>query len=147
MPDNDKKLARLAADAAVCTGLLGIGRTIALISGALLLVTTSIWIWGHSIHSNVFFSSAALALLQGYFAQRVRFDAVIFNIWATRWKGTADPGEDLKAFDRRIGRSTSAAVSVQADLEERTHGALQLLRYQALSGLLQLMLTVIALWP
>jgi hypothetical protein len=110
-------------------------------------VTTSIWILGHAIHWAAFFSSAALALLQGYFALRVRFDEGIFNIWATRWSGSADPAEDLKAFDIRIGRQTSVATSVQTDLQQRRRGALRLLRYQAVSCFLQLMLSVVALWP
>lgn len=147
MPDNAESTARLAADAAVTAGLLEIGRTIALLSGVLLLVTVCFWLLGRSLHSVIFFSSVALALLQGYFAQRVRFDEGIFRFWATRWKGIDDPALDLRAFDKRIGRAVSTAVSVQVDFEHRRNGALRLLRFQAWSGLFQLILGAIALWP
>jgi hypothetical protein len=94
-----------------------------------------------------FFSSLLLALLQGYFAQRVRFDADIFGFWANRWNGSVNPIEDLDAFDARIGRKSSGAASVEENLAQRKRGALRLLRYQAFTAALQLILTTIALWP
>jgi hypothetical protein len=147
MPGNTDSTASLAADAAVTSSLLGLGRTISLTSGLVLLMATAFWIQGHSIRSIAYFSSILVALLQGYFAQRVRFDAAIFSFWAKRWNGSVDPVMDLKAFDTRIGRQPSTADSAQTNLAQRRRGALRLLRYQIFSGLLQLLLITIALWP
>jgi hypothetical protein len=147
MTHNADTTASLAADAAITSSLLGIGRTISLICGLVLLMAAGFWVLGHSIHSIAFFSSILIALLQGYFAQRVRFDAAIFSFWATRWNGSVDPIDDLKAFDTCVGRQPSTVDSVQTNLAERKCGAFRLLRYQILSGILYLLLITIALWP
>ncbi|MEF8731396.1 MAG: hypothetical protein V5B40_05625 [Candidatus Accumulibacter meliphilus] len=36
---------------------------------------------------------------QGFFAQRVRFDAGIFHFWASRWHHPLAAAADLAAFD------------------------------------------------
>ncbi len=146
MSNSTDSIADLAADAAITAGLLGSGQSIALTSGAVLLAAISYWILGYAVHPVAFLSSVLVALLQGYFAQRVRFDASLFRLWATRWRGSLDPLADMMAFDARIGRRPSASDSAQASLAERGRGALRLLRYQAASGLLQLILTAVALW-
>jgi len=138
--------ARLAADAAVTAGLLDTGRMIFRVSGATLLMTLAVWLMGHPVHRGALVTAAALAAVQLYFAQRVRFDADIFRLWASRWHDDADPAADLAAFDARVGRQTTPAASLDADLADRRQGARRLLRWQAICGALQLALSALALW-
>lgn len=147
MDDNADMIVALATDAAVTAGLLDIGRTIALTSGALLLIATSFWILGYATQINAFYCSFIAALMQAYFAQRVRFDAAILSFWAQRWNQVGDPAGDLRAFDLRIGRRPAMAGPVQQDLAQRRQGALRLLRYQVFNGIAQLLLTVVTFWP
>lgn len=146
MPNNNKSTADLAANAVVTAGLLSIGHPIALASGAVLLATICLWILGHSVQPIAFFGSVISALLQGYFALRVHFDATIFSLWAVRWKDSYDPCDDLKAFDVSIRRQSAESTSAQISLDERRQGALRLMRYQVITVLLQLVLAAIALW-
>lgn len=147
MTDPRESSTRLAADAAITASLLGIGRSLSLASGLLLLLAAGLWVTGHPVRMIPFIGTLLLALLQAYFAQRVRFDADIFSFWANRWNGSGNPIDDLDAFDARVGRKSSGTDSLQANLTRRKHGALRLLRYQAFSAALQLILTAIALWP
>ncbi len=146
MPDRSESTAYLAANSAVTAGLLSIGHPIALASGAILLATICLWFLGHAVQPIAFFGSVVTALLQGYFALRVRFDVTIFSLWAVRWNDSYDPGSDLEAFDACIGRQPSGSTSVEVSLVERRRGALRLLYYQIISGMFQLVLTAIALW-
>lgn len=137
---------RLAADAAVTAGMLDTGRVILRVSGATLLMTLVVWLMGHPVHRAALVAVVALAAAQLYFAERVRFDADIFRLWASRWHHDADPAADLAAFDARVGRQAPAAASLDADLAERRQGARRLLRRQAICGALQLALSALALW-
>jgi len=137
---------RLAADAAVTAGLLDTGRMIFRVSGATLLMTLVVWLMGHPVHTVVLAAATLLAIVQLYFAQRVRFDADIFRLWASRWHHGANPATDLAAFDARVGRRTRPATSIDADLADRRRGARRLLRWQALCGAVQLALSALALW-
>ncbi|MES9944686.1 MAG: hypothetical protein ABW080_07010 [Candidatus Thiodiazotropha sp.] len=147
MNDSADSTLGLAADAAFTSSLLGIGRSVSLASGLVLAISTGLWILGHPVHLIPFIGSILLALLQGYFAQRVRFDADIFRFWANRWDGSVNPIEDLNAFDARVGRISSDAESVEANLAQRKHGALRLLSYQVFSAVMQLLLMAMALRP
>jgi len=136
----------LAADAAVTAGLLDTGRMIFRVSGATLLATLVVWLMGHPVHRGALVAAVALALVQLYFAQRVRFDADIFRFWASRWHDGADPAADLAAFDARVGRRTPPNASLEANLAQRRQGARRLLRWQAICGGMQLALSALALW-
>jgi len=138
-------VARLAADAAVTAGLLDTGRMIFRVSGATLLMTLAVWLMGHPVQPVALAAAALLAIVQLYFAQRVRFDAAVFRLWASRWHHDADPAADLAAFDARVGRQTPPAASVDADLADRRRGAKRLLQRQAVCGALQLALSALAL--
>ncbi|MBT0963879.1 hypothetical protein [Denitromonas iodatirespirans] len=138
--------ARLAADAAVTAGWLDSGRVVAVISGTSLLTTLVVWLLGHPVRALALAGVGATAVAQLYFALRVRFDARIFRLWASRWHDAADVAADLAAFDARVGRQARPVASLEADLAERRRGALRLLKWQAVSGALQLALTVLALW-
>ncbi len=138
---------RLAADAAVTAGLLDSGRVIAVISGTSLLTTLVIWLLGYPVHAPALMGVGATALVHLYFALRVRFDARVFRLWASRWQDAADAAADLAAFDARVRRQAPPAASLQADLADRRRGAMRLLRWQGAFATLQLALTFIALWP
>ncbi|MCZ4306722.1 hypothetical protein O4G98_18475 [Zoogloeaceae bacterium G21618-S1] len=138
--------ARLVADAAVTAGWLDSGRVVAVISGTSLLTTLVVWLLGHPVRALALVGVAATAIVHLYFALRVRFDARIFRLWASRWQDAADVAADLAAFDARVGRQARPVASLEADLADRRCGALRLLKWQAVSGALQLALTVLALW-
>lgn len=147
MRADDDLAPRLAADAAVTAGLLDSGRTFAWVSGMMLLMTSVVWLMGHPVRSPALVGAVVMASGQGAFAQRVRFDAGIFRLWASRWRHPLEPAADLAAFDLRVRRQKRPAASVEADLAERRSGAMRLLMWQAACATLQLGLTVIALWP
>lgn len=147
MRTDDNITPRLAADAAVTAGLLDSGRSLAWASGMMLLMTAVVWLKGHPVHWPALVGTVVMASVQGVLAQRVRFDAGIFRLWASRWHHPLAPAADLAAFDVRVGRQTPPAASVEADLAERRRGAIRLLVWQAACATLQLGLTVIALWP
>lgn len=145
MPADADRNARLAADAAVTAGWLDSGRVVALISGTSLLTTLVVWLLGYPVCALALAGVGATAVAQLYFALRVRFDARIFRLWASRWHDAADVAADLAAFDARVGRQARPVASLEADLADRRRGALRLLQWQALAGALQLALTVLAL--
>jgi hypothetical protein len=143
---SDRNLDQLAADAAVTAGLLHNGSVVALFSFTTLLAGLLPWLLGHPAHPTSLLAAFAIAGAQGFFALRVRFDATIFGIWASRWRAGADPTEDLAAFDKRIGRSGIRTLSLRENLDGRCQGALRLLHRQILCTVLQVFLTAVALW-
>ncbi len=147
MRADDDLAPRLAADAAITAGLLDSGRTLAWVSGMMLLMIAVVWLMGHPVHSPALVGVVVMASGQGVLAQRVRFDAGIFRLWASRWRHPFEPAADLAAFDVRVGRQKPPAASIEADLAERRGGAMRLLMWQAGCATLQLGLTVMALWP
>jgi len=147
MHTEDEIAARLSAEAAVTAGLLDGGRTVSLVCGTTLLAAVSLWLLGQPLRPTALLAAGAIALPQGYFAQRVRFDAGIFRLWASRWHRAADAAADLAAFDARVGRQARPAATLPADLAERCRGARRLLKWHAACGVLQLGLTALAVWP
>lgn len=145
MTPPEQELNALAAKAAVTASLLNIGSYIAQISVALLMLGLLLWLLGHSVSHPLLLAAMAMALLQVYFALRVRFDANIFRTWANRWHGSADPKADLNAFDKQVGRSV-AATDIKTDLSNRRAGALRLLRLQLICTVMQLLMTAVAVW-
>ena len=143
---SDWDLDQLAADAAVTAGLLRNGAVVALFSIATLLAGLMPWLLGHPASGAALMTAIAIAGVQGFFALRVRFDATLFGIWASRWQAGTDPTADLAAFDKRIGRPGICALSLWENLDRRRCGALQLLRRQILCVGLQVVLTAVALW-
>jgi hypothetical protein len=146
MSMNKQEADVLAAQAVIIASKLAVGSYVAQISLALLMLGLLPWLFGYPVSDSFLFSAIALALLQGYFAVRVSFDANIFHAWAQRWYGDADPQADLRAFDRRIGRKTASSATLDVDMASRCHGALRLLRLQVVSLALQLLMTAVALW-
>ncbi len=147
MNSDDEPAARLAAEAAVTAGLLDAGRTVSLVCGTTLLAAAALGLLGQPLRPMALLAAGAIALPQGYFAQRARFDAGILRLWASRWHRTADAAADLAAFDARLGRPARPAATLAADLAERCRGARRLLKWQAACGVLQLGLTALAVWP
>ncbi|MEJ2395338.1 MAG: hypothetical protein P8045_15885 [Candidatus Thiodiazotropha sp.] len=146
MTRSEQALNALAAKAAVTAGLLNIGAYIAQISIALLMLGLLLWLLGQPLSYPFLLAAMTMALVQVYFALRVRFDANIFRTWATRWHGGADPRADLIDFDRQIGRKAVPGADVEADLTSRRNGALQLMRLQIACVVMQLLMTAIAFW-
>lgn len=146
MPAETDRNAGLAADAAVTAGWLDSGRAIALICGTSLLTTLVVWLLGYPVRALALAGVGATAVAQLYFALRVRFDARIFRLWASRWHDAADVVADLAAFDARVGRQARPVASLEANLADRRRGALRLLKWQAICGAWQLVLTALALW-
>ncbi|QEW07145.1 hypothetical protein [Nitrincola iocasae] len=145
MTPPEQELSALAATAAVTASLLNIGSYIAQISVALLMLGLLLWLLGHSVSHPLLLAAMVMALLQVYFALRVRFDANIFRTWANRWHGGADPKADLNAFDKQVGRRV-AATDIETDLSNRRAGALRLLRLQIICMVMQLLMTAVAVW-
>jgi protein-tyrosine phosphatase len=123
---------------ATSTALLGsIGKT--LNAWSMLFALAVILILGLT-QGNIFLAvSLLLAVLQSYFAARCAFDAAVF---------TALGGEALhyQSFDKILTRwKLRSASTVNRSLDERLKGAMRLLRWQAVSFFVQLLLLAVGL--
>ena len=148
MLTSEQYLHNLAISAAVTAGRLDLGTGLARISLLLGIVGLILWQSGQPVNQPLLLAALALALalVQGYFALRVRFDANIFRIWACRWGQQSDPTADLAAFDRQVGRQKTPLARIDDELARRRKGALHLLHRQIGCVVMQVITMTITLW-
>lgn len=89
---------------------------------------------------NVFLAASLLtALFQAWFAVRCAFDAAMFAVLGS-------DATHYESFDRILTRwQLHGAITVTRSLDERVKGAIRLLRWQAVSFFVQILLLAMAL--
>lgn len=106
---------------------------------SMLLALAAILIIGLKANSVFLLASVIVALIQAYFAARCAFDAAVF---------AALGGEvtQYEGFDRLLTRwKLRGANVVSRSIDERVQGAMRLLRWQAYSFCVQIILLVAGL--
>jgi hypothetical protein len=137
-----------SAQAALTADSLGLGRGLdlwsmafALLAGVALLMTAQ----GHDLQLSLLLTgSITIAILQKYYALRIRLDAAIFQRWADNWRyaGGITPAEDMAALDRALGKKQTTVRT----LADRIRGARKLLLWQISCFLFQTICLLAGLW-
>lgn len=116
---------------------LALGRSIDTASLAFTAIAFAAALWlDTSLAVRVLLISAVMAgLAQKVFALRVAFDRAIFCDWAQRWEklDSVSSANDLAAFDSALADVGVRRPGARGErpLDERIHGAMKLLTYQA----------------
>lgn len=130
-----------AASATLTAATLAQGRSLHLLSLALLLpaLATLLLAPGGPARIACLALSLVAGAVQAYHALRSGLDAALFAHWARCWSTPAavDVDADLQAFDQALGSAFGQLALAPRPLAERVHGALGLLRRQALALALQ----------
>ena len=148
--------AEAAARARVMATALALGRSLDLCSLALVVLALAglLWVALPLTTSIGLLLSILAAFMQKVFALRVAFDAALFCHWAEAWDRDSTQGRDsialeadLRIFDQALvacglGKTRGNAAR---DLCSRLHGAVRLLRRQALALAIQFSALAVAM--
>ena len=107
---------------------------------SMLLALATVLIIGLKQYHHVLATSLIIALYQAYLAARCLFDAAIFHALTT-------DDDNYQKFDQVLTRwQLRKANNSTRSLDQRMQGALRLLRQQAISFLIQMLLLILGLF-